>query len=513
MLFSSPIFVFAFLPLLLALHALVPRAARNALLLVASLLFYWWGEPVASALMVVSILLNWAFGLLVERAQEQARPTSWILGWAIALNLAILFVFKYADWTWNGLSALLQGLGLLDAPLASVGSLLPEGGRLASALLNPDGSVRLPIGISFFTFQAMSYVVDVARRQGRVARNPADIALYVALFPQLIAGPIVRYKDVAEQIVERTVGLERFASGVRRFLIGLGKKMLVANFAAKCCDSIFALPTDQLTPQLAWLGVACYTVQIYFDFSGYSCMAIGLGRMFGFEFLENFQHPYSSQSITEFWRRWHISLSSWFRDYLYIPLGGNRAGKARTYFNLVLVFLLCGLWHGANSTFVVWGLWHGAFLVLERVALGDLLVRAPRALRHLYVMLAVMVGWVYFRAGGIEEAFGILRAMAFAPVGDGLVRYGDLAVSTAAANPLALHADILTWFALAAGCIGATPWLPIVAAWHAGLEANGRPTLARLLDILGTLLLLVVFFLCALEMAGGAYNPFIYFRF
>ncbi|MEY2745073.1 MAG: hypothetical protein RL112_115 [Planctomycetota bacterium] len=513
MLFSSPIFVFAFLPLLLALHALVPRAARNALLLVASLLFYWWGEPVASALMACSILLNWAFGLLVGRAQEQGRGTGWIVGIAVALNLALLFVFKYADWTWNGLSALLQGLGLLDAPLASVGSLLPEGGRLASALLNQDGSVRLPIGISFFTFQAMSYVVDVARRDGRVAKDPRDIALYVALFPQLIAGPIVRYKDVAEQIVERTIGLERFASGVRRFLIGLGKKMLVANFAARCCDSIFALPPEELTPQLAWTGIACYTVQIYFDFSGYSCMAIGLGRMFGFEFLENFRHPYAAQSITEFWRRWHISLSSWFRDYLYIPLGGNRVGRARTYFNLLLVFLLCGLWHGANLTFVAWGLWHGAFLVLERVGFGDLLRRAPRALRHVHVMLAVMVGWVFFRAGDLGDAIGILRAMAFAPAGDGLVRHGDLVVSTAAANPLALHADVLTWFALAAGCIGATPWLGAVGAWRAALESSGRLGVARALDFAGVALLLLVFLLCALEMAGGAYDPFIYFRF
>ncbi|MFN9788056.1 MAG: MBOAT family O-acyltransferase [Planctomycetia bacterium] len=513
MLFSSPTFVFAFLPLLLALHALTPKSLRNGLLLAASLVFYWWGEPVASALMVASILFNWACGLLVGKAQAEGRGTGWIVGWALGANLALLFAFKYADWAWNGLSELLLSLGAIDAPLATIGSLLPAGGRLAAALLEPDGSVRLPIGISFFTFQAMSYVVDVARREGRVARNPADIALYVALFPQLIAGPIVRYKDVAQQIVERAIGLERFASGVRRFLIGLGKKMLVANFAARCCDSIFALPSEQLTPQLAWLGVACYTVQIYFDFSGYSCMAIGLGRMFGFEFLENFQHPYAARSITEFWRRWHISLSSWFRDYLYIPLGGNRAGKARTYFNLVLVFLLCGLWHGANSTFVAWGLWHGGFLVLERVGLGELLRKGPRALGHAYVLLAVMVGWVYFRAEDLDQAIGVLRAMAFVPAGDGWVRFGDLAVPAAEANPLALHADVLTWLALAAGCIGSTPWLARAVAWRDALEQAGRRELARRLDIAGALLLFVVFFLCALELAGGAYNPFIYFRF
>ncbi len=513
MLFSSPIFLFAFLPLLLALHALLPKSTRNALLLVASLFFYWWGEPVASVLMVVSILLNYAFGLLVGRAQERNASTTWIVGWAVALNLAILFVFKYADWVWNGLGSVLLGLGVLDTPLATIGSVLPQGGSLAQALLNSDGSVRLPIGISFFTFQAMSYVIDVARRDGHVSKNPRDIALYVALFPQLIAGPIVRYKDVTEQLIERSIGLERFASGVRRFLIGLGKKMLIANFAAKACDSIFALPVEQLTPQLAWTGILCYTVQIYFDFSGYSCMAIGLGRMFGFEFLENFQHPYSSQSITEFWRRWHMSLSSWFRDYLYIPLGGNRAGKARTYFNLVLVFFLCGLWHGANTTFVVWGLWHGAFLVLERIGLGTALTNGPRVLRHVYVMLAVMVGWVFFRATSMDQAIGIVRALAFLPEGDGLVRYGELTVTAAAANPLALHTDLLTWVALLAGAIGSTPWLPTLSAWHATLEQRGRVVTFRALDALGSVLLLLVFLLCAMEMAGGSYNPFIYFRF
>ena len=297
-----------------------------------------------------------------------------------------MIVFKYADFLVGNLNALLGPLRL--APLSLPG-------------------IALPIGISFFTFQALSYVIDVYRREVPVQRNPFDLGLYIALFPQLIAGPIVRYHDVARQLVERVVTRQGFAYGVERFVVGLGKKVLIANTLAVQADLIFAIPADQLTAPVAWFGLVCYTLQIYFDFSGYSDMAIGLGYMFGFRFLENFSHPYVAQSITEFWRRWHISLSTWFRDYLYVPLGGNRGSALRTYRNLVLVFFLCGLWHGASWSFVVWGLLHGFLLVIERMGLGRLMARWPRALRHAWTLFFVMIAWVFFRADSLPQARGI----------------------------------------------------------------------------------------------------------
>ncbi|MFZ0133944.1 MAG: MBOAT family O-acyltransferase [Desulfobacterales bacterium] len=272
--------------------------------------------------------------------------------------------------------------------------------------------IHLPIGISFFTFQAMSYVVDVYRRDAAVQLNPLNIGLYIALFPQLIAGPIIRYHDIAAQIVRRRVGLDDFSYGIQRFVAGLGKKVLIANQVAAIADRVFSSPYETLTPGIAWLGVLCYTLQIYFDFSGYSDMAIGLGRMFGFHFLENFNDPYISRSITEFWRRWHISLSRWFRDYLYIPLGGNRGGPLRTYVNLLVVFFLCGLWHGASWNFIIWGLLHGLFLVIERLGFDKALNRSWPPLRNVYVMTVVCSGWVFFRTDSLSAALHYLGAMA-----------------------------------------------------------------------------------------------------
>ena len=478
MVFSSTLFLFLFLPVVLAASLVAPRPLRNPLLLAASLVFYAWGEGAYVLLMLASVLANWALGLLLERSR---RPRTVVLA-SVLFNLGLLVTFKYANFLGDNLDPLLEALGL--PPLA----------------LDP---VHLPIGVSFFTFQAMSYVTDVSRGQARAQRNPVDIALYIALFPQLIAGPIVRYRDVAEQIRQRVVGLPRFASGVSRFVIGLGKKVLIANTLAVPADRIFALPETALGPGLCWLGVACYALQIYFDFSGYSDMAIGLGRMFGFEFLENFEHPYVARSITGFWRRWHISLSSWFRDYLYIPLGGNRGGALATGRNLVLVFLLCGLWHGAAWTFVIWGLFHGAFLVLERGGLLRVLAALPRPVQHVYTLAVVLVGWVFFRAGSLPQAGTFLAAL----VGGAHVPEMPLLDT-----PL-LDAGVL--LAGAAGVIGSVPWLPAlgraVDRWR---ERSTRPPwLESGVELGRVLALLAILVLSAARLSSATYNPFIYFRF
>ncbi len=512
MLFSAPIFLFAFLPLVLAVYFLAPRIARNTWLLVASLVFYAWGEPIVALVMLVSIAMNYAFGLWVDRAHRRGSAKG-VVAAAVAANIGLLVVFKYSDWLWHGIGWRLMRWGLLEARPASLGSHVGADSWLRTAFLEQDGSIRLPIGISFFTFQAMSYVIDVYRRDAPVQKRFQDIALYIALFPQLIAGPIVRYRDVAAQIVHRVITLERFASGVRRFVIGLAKKVLIANVCAAAADKVFALPPEQLTPALAWLGIVTYSLQIYFDFSGYSDMAIGLGRLFGFEFLENFRHPYVARSITEFWRRWHISLSTWFRDYLYVPLGGNRRGPARTYVNLLVVFFLCGLWHGASMTFVVWGLFHGSFLVVERLGLGAWLARRPRWLQHVYTLLVVVIGWVFFRAETFVQAKHFLAAMFWLQDGSQLVDLRTTVVAATRLHPIGLFADARTWIAIGAGIVGSTPWLPAVAAWTEGLWRSGRTALATVLESLGLVALAVLFVLCAMELAAGSYNPFIYFRF
>jgi alginate O-acetyltransferase complex protein AlgI len=512
MLFSTPIFVFAFLPLVLALYFVSPRVVRNGLLLLASLVFYAWGEPAAVLVMVFSIVLNYGLGRWVDRARQRGAGKA-VVATAVCANLAILLVFKYADWLWGGASALLQAAGALSAPLAALGSHVPAGSWLRSAFLNADDSIRLPIGVSFFTFQATSYVIDIYRRDVESERSLIDFAMYKSFFPQLIAGPIVRYRDVHVQIHARRETLEGFAYGAKRFWVGLAKKVLIANVCASTADKLFGLPPGELTPALAWLGTVCYTLQIYFDFSGYSDMAIGMGHLFGFKFLENFRFPYAARSITDFWRRWHISLSSWFRDYLYVPLGGNRGGRARTYFNLVLVFFLCGLWHGASLTFVVWGLFHGAFLVLERVGLGAWLERRGAWLQHVYVLLVVMVGWVFFRATSFGQAGHVLAAMAGIQDGSQTIDLGTVVVEAARLHPVGLYADARTWIAIACGVVGAAPWVPAAGRWLEGLWSAGRTRLAALVESAALVALLLLFALCAMELAAGSYNPFIYFRF
>ena len=362
--------------------------------------------------------------------------------------------------------------------------------------------VLLPIGISFFTFHAISYVVDVYRGDATAQKSPVHAALYLLLFPQLIAGPIIRYRDIAGQLARRTVSLDDFAYGVRRFVVGLAKKVLVANIVAGPADKIFAMAPGQLTAGHAWLGIVCYTLQIYFDFSGYSDMAIGLGRMFGFRFPENFRWPYIADTVQEFWRRWHMSLSTWFRDYLYLPLGGNRVSPARTYVNLVIVFFLCGFWHGASWTFVIWGLFHGTFLVVERLGLANRIMRLWRPLRHLYLMLVVMVGWVFFRADTLSGAAAFLKAMA--GVGPALPT----------AYTIAWYLTPELWLALAAGLIGSTPIVPALGRWRdRWVEGGPRLALASGLGALGTAALMLLLVASMMQIAARSYNPFIYFRF
>ena len=373
MVFSTPIFVLLFLPLVLLFYYFRPLRMGNAVLIVFSLLFYAWGEPVAILVMLASIAANWLFGMLCVRKGVRKSGRGW-LALSVVFNLGLLVGYKYTGFIVENLNALLGGAVI------------------------PVPSVVMPIGISFFTFQAMSYVIDVYRKVTPVNRSILDVALYISFFPQLIAGPIVRYHDINQQIQSRTHTPEKFTSGVLIFIMGMAKKALIANAMAKLCDRVYALPGGELSTALAWAGALAYMLQIYFDFSGYSDMAIGLAKMFGFELLENFRYPYIARSIREFWQRWHISLSTWFRDYLYIPLGGNRKGKSRTYINQLAVMLLCGLWHGASWTFIVWGAYHALLQMMEKTRFGRALDKTWRPLQHLYVLLAVIIGWVFFRA-------------------------------------------------------------------------------------------------------------------
>jgi alginate O-acetyltransferase complex protein AlgI len=480
MLFSSPIFLFLFLPVVLTLYFVLPRPLRNLLLLAASLLFYAWGEGFYIAVLLVSITLNYGFGVLIESVPHPLYARLG-LGAAVLANLGILGAFKYAPFLLKNLN---QVLRVLQVPLVHL------------------HDTHLPLGISFFTFHALSYVIDVYRREARALRNPIQFALYISFFPQAIAGPIVRYTDVAAQLARRLISREGLAQGVRRFIVGLAKKMLVANTLAVPADAVFGLPSSSLTASLAWLGVASYTLQIYFDFSGYSDMAIGLAQMFGFRFKENFRYPYTAGSITDFWRRWHISLSTWFRDYLYIPLGGNRCKPARTYGNLFAVFFLCGLWHGASWTFVLWGLYHGAFLVLERRGLGKRLEAAPAPLRHLYVLLVVMVGWLLFRATTLTQATAFLAAMVGLGRGTGVDYYP------------ALYLDVEVILTLLAGVVGSMPiWPWLLTGQGESARPGGAAWAWAGLPFLAVAALGILFVASAMLLAAGTYNPFLYFRF
>jgi alginate O-acetyltransferase complex protein AlgI len=479
-LFTEPTFLFGFLPVLLAIYYVAPARARNALLVVASVIFYARDGGVFTWIILGSILVNTTAAIWVERFRGSPRARV-LLAAIVALNLLSLVTFKYAGFLVENVNAGLRAIGM-------------------NSLAVP--TLLLPIGISFFTFHSISYIVDVYRRQAVAQKGPIGAALYLLFFPQLIAGPIIRYHDIAAQITGRVHDTAQFALGVRRFTIGLAKKLLIAGVVARPVDAIFAMPADELTAAHAWLAVVGYTLQIYFDFSGYSDMAIGLGHMFGFRFPENFRYPYIATSVQDFWKRWHISLSTWFRDYLYIPLGGSRRSPARVYLNLTTVFFLCGLWHGAAWTFVVWGLLHGLFLVLERIGLGRALAALPRSVGWGYSLLMVMIGWVFFRADSLSAALSMLQAMA----GLGAARPTPFAASWYLTPELVL--------AMIAGIIGSAPIVPLLS--HAALRRpDGLGALQPSMAWQAGIVLAVILLLTAsiTQVALGAFTPFIYFRF
>lgn len=472
MVFSSLVFLCIFFPVVFCLHSAVPSTkVRNVLLIIASLFFYAFGEPVYVALMILSAFLNYLCALLMKRTHKKA-----VLTVAVVVNIGILSVFKYSGFLISTVNSVHQFH--IDIP-----------------------QITLPIGISFFTFQALSYVIDVYRGQVEAQKNFGKVLLYISFFPQLIAGPIVKYKDIALEIDSRSVTLKETALGLRRFICGLAKKILIANTMAVVADRVFQQEVGSLDAIGAWIGAIAYTMQIYYDFSGYSDMAIGLGQMFGFHFKENFEHPYGSSTIKEFWRRWHISLSSWFKEYVYIPLGGNRSGRLRTGFNKVTVFFLTGLWHGANWTFVAWGLFHGAFSFLEEAV--PVWKKLPRAILHVYTMLVVTVGFVIFRADTLGQSFLFIGKM-----------FTGFQFSAASLSFACQQMTPFFLAMLAVAIVGCAPLRFLTLKLRAASQQEGE--LAPKENFVQIVLYMAAFVLllwCIIRLSGGSYNPFIYFRF
>ena len=466
MLFSAPDFLFGFLPIFLFVYAAVGPRLRNFILFLFSLLFYFSTSGELTIVLALSVLVNWALGLVI--AAERGRNRFWlVLG--ILINLAPLLYYKYAQFF----------MGAMQDGFAAVGwhVWLPQ--------IDPP----LPIGISFFTFQALSYIADIAMNRVRPARSLIDFGMYHSCFPQLIAGPIVRYEEIADHVASRRHNLEDIHNGVVQFCFGLGKKVILADSAGRIADAVFSLPERGFLG--AWIGIAAYTMQIYFDFAGYSDMAIGLGRMLGFHYPENFNQPYLSRSITEFWRRWHMTLSRWFRDYMYVPLGGNRHGLIRTLINLVLVFFLCGLWHGAAYTFVLWGLLHGVLLIIERLGRQFTDWRPPTAISWAYMLLAIMLTWVFFRAETLTQAMSYL---------------GDLLHPGSLELPMALRSTLTpdkTGFLVLAFVFALLPFRPFVRF------VDHRYFFGPALSVAS----LAVALLAIVMMSGKGFSPFIYFRF
>ena len=472
MVFSSLVFLFVFLPIVLVLYYLSSKKYRNYLLLLASLFFYAWGEPTYVVIMLVSIGANYLCGLLVdEKRADKVRVTGVVI--SVIFNICMLGVFKYS------------GFFVKNINTAFNTSL-------------PVPEIALPLGISFFTFQAMSYVIDVYRKDAKVQKNIFDLSLYISLFPQLVAGPIVRYQTVADQIDERDHNIVKFGDGVRRFIIGLGKKVLLSNSLGMLADSVFGMQTYQLTVVSTWLGILAYSLQIFFDFSGYSDMAIGLGKMFGFEFLENFNYPYISQSASEFWRRWHISLGSWFRDYVYFPLGGSRRGNVRTYINLFIVWFLTGFWHGASWTFIAWGLYFGLLIGMEKSYLGKFLNKVPRFIRHIYLLLVVMIGWVFFRADSFSYSIEFIKNMFL------------MGTNTVFDGTAASYINDY-WFVLMLSIIFC---MPIVDWLRIKIEATNNKILeSNISYALNSVVYTGIFLIVIFKLVNSTYNPFLYFRF
>lgn len=466
MLFSSMTFVFLFLPIVCLIYLLAKKELHNAILLAASILFYAWGEPRYLAIMILTILANYVGAIALDKHKKYKKP---ILLATIAVDLSFLLYFKYFNFFIDNINSIFaMDISFLE--------------------------VIMPIGISFYTFQAMSYLIDVYKGDAKVQKDIYKLALYISLFPQLVAGPIVKYRDVDEQIDHRTVTFDKVSYGVKRFIIGLAKKMLLANTLGAVADEIFGLPVAQASPQLAWVGAIFYSLQLFYDFSGYSDMAIGLGSIFGFKFLENFNYPYISKSITEFWRRWHISLSTWFKEYLYIPLGGNRKGSVRTYVNLFLVFLATGFWHGASWNFIFWGLWHGVFIIFEKMTgwHKESKSRIISGAQHIYTIFVFVIGWVMFRAENMSYATDYIKNMF------GLVK------EHTAVNDVSYYLNNAEMLALIAGILCAMPVFNKIL--YVKYEHKVLRTLINIW-------LFILFVVSSATIAASTYNPFIYFRF
>lgn len=465
MVFSSLIFLFLFLPVVLAVYYLTPRRFRNLALFIADLVFYAWGEPMLVILMLVSIIINYIAGILIGINREKKKVAKAIIILDVIVNLGLLGFFKYAGFIGETLNFVLPFLNI------------------------PVIQVALPIGISFYTFQTMSYTIDVYRNTVKVQKNIITFGTYVSLFPQLIAGPIVRYEDVAQQLVDRRESLAQFTDGVKIFLVGMSKKILLANVMGNLWDTVRAAGTGAGALG-AWVGIIAYTFQIYFDFSGYSDMAIGLGKMFGFEFVKNFDYPYISKTITEFWRRWHISLGTWFREYVYIPLGGNRKGLGRQIINIGVVWFLTGLWHGASWNFILWGLYFGLILMIEKIFLLKLLKKLPDAVGHIYSLILIVLGWVLFYFEDMGE-LGVFVCRLFGS--DGFLPDAKLASDIISFIPLLVAAGVAS--------------TPIVSKLYRRIKS--KPVLYAL-DNAGCILALL---LCTAELVSSDYNPFLYFKF
>ena len=466
MVFSSTIFLCVYLPLVLLGYYICPKKGRNLFLLIASLVFYAWGEPKYVFLMIFSILVNYIFGRLMDKHRENKKRLKLMLVLSVVIDIGLLSVFKYTDFIITNVNAIFGA---------------------NFDLLN----IALPIGISFYTFQAMSYTIDVYRDDVRVQKNLIDFGMYITMFPQLIAGPIVRYADVQDQLADRSVTTADFSEGIMRFVVGLGKKVLLANQMGAVWSEIYALGGD-VSALMAWTGAIAYTFQIYFDFSGYSDMAIGLGRMFGFKFPENFRYPYQSVSITDFWRRWHITLSTWFKEYLYIPLGGNRRGLARQALNLLIVWSLTGFWHGAGWNFVMWGLYYFVILFIEKLFLLKALDKLPKFFRHVYALLLIIIGWVIFASDDVSVLLPFLGSMFGA---NGAI--GGMDVYT-----------LLTKAALLVICCIASTELPKKLFLSAAGAMNEKAAFT-----LKSVLTIALLALSMILLIGDSYNPFLYFRF
>lgn len=465
MLFSSLTFLFVFLPTVIGVYYILPMKAKNIWLLLSSLFFYFYGEPKYLILMISVITFSYIFGLLTDRAEGRKRLIITVL--SVAVNLSALIFFKYTDFFITTVNSVFNSdIGLLK--------------------------LALPIGISFYTFQAISYNIDVYRKDTPAQKNPLSLALYISLFPQLVAGPIVRYTDVMHDLKNRTHSTEKLSLGIRRFVIGLGKKVIMANSLGQLCE-IFR-DTPEKSTLFYWIYAVSFALQIYFDFSGYSDMAIGLGHMLGFRFVENFNYPFISSSVTEFWRRWHISLGSWFRDYIYIPMGGNRVKKLRFLFNILTVWFLTGFWHGADWTFIIWGLYFAALLLCEKFISAKIKNKVPKFISHIYLIFVVLIGFVIFNANGISGAAEDLSGM--------------LTASYPLSNSITLYYLRSYAILILAGAFGATPALKTLCAKIRKNDIGDKILTAAEPLFVATILILVTAYLI-----DGTYNPFLYFRF